>query len=150
MPDSAATPHPPIDLSKLLAECELDGKTERISDSMVRLRWGSAMVIVGIAGAAIVVIAPLFPRLPEGKEEAFCRRLLELGGTMGGIASFAIQADGWVVLHAGRGTRGLDANELAVMIGSVGRFADQYDDELYDAFYKQDGAAEGESAGAPS
>ena len=62
------------------------------------------------------------------KELAFFRKLLEHNAYMGGMASFAIQPDGWVILHAGRALKGMDANEFATMVAGVGRFADQFDD----------------------
>ena len=54
---------------------------------------------------------------------------------MGGMASFAIQPDGWVILHAGRALKGIDAQEFAAMVAGVGRFADQFDDQLIADFY---------------
>jgi hypothetical protein len=54
---------------------------------------------------------------------------------MGGMASFAIQPDGWVVLHSGRALKGLDAHEFAVLVSAVGRFADQFDDQLIGEFF---------------
>ncbi len=43
--------------------------------------------------------------------------------------------DGWVVLHAGRALKGLDPQEFSTLIASVGRFADQFDDQLIAEFY---------------
>jgi hypothetical protein len=123
------------DLHALLAEAGLADKAARIDDRLARLQWGSAFVIVGISGAAIVAIAPLFRALPAENQAAFYRKLLEHNAHMGGMASFAIQPDGWVVLHAGRALKGLDGAELATMIAAVGRFADQYDDQLIAEFY---------------
>ena len=54
---------------------------------------------------------------------------------MGGMASFAIQSDGWVILHAGRALKGMDSSEFATMVSGVGRFADQFDDQLIGEFY---------------
>jgi hypothetical protein len=122
-------------LDSLLTDSGLAEKADRIDDKMYRLQWGSAFVIVGISGTAIVAIAPLFQHLPAGKELAFFRKLLEHNAYMGGMASFAIQPDGWVVLHAGRALKGLDAHEFAVLVSAVGRFADQFDDELIADFY---------------
>ena len=59
---------------------------------------------------------------PTTRREDFYRRLLEANATMGGMAGFALQPDGWVVLHAGRSRKGLDAHELAMLVSSVGRF----------------------------
>jgi hypothetical protein len=123
------------DLHALLAEAGLGDKAARIDDRLARLQWGSAFVVVGISGAAIVAIAPLFRAVPTEHTAAFYRKLLEHNAHMGGMASFAIQPDGWVVLHAGRALKGLDGAELATMIAAVGRFADQYDDQLIAEFY---------------
>jgi hypothetical protein len=122
-------------LDKLLAESGLADKAVRIDDHLVRLQWGSAFVIAGISGSAIVAIAPLFRTIPEAKETAFYRKLLEHNAHMGGMASFAIQPDGWVVLHAGRALKGIDGHELATMIAAVGKFADLYDDQLIAEFF---------------
>ena len=54
---------------------------------------------------------------------------------MGGTAGFAISPEGSIVLQVGRGIKGLDANEFALMLGTVGKFADDYDDTLRDEFY---------------
>ena len=122
-------------LDDLLASGGLAEKAVAIDDNLVRLQWGSAFVIVGISGSAVVAIAPLFRAIPRGKELAFYRKLLEHNAYMGGIASFAIQSDGWVVLHAGRPLRGIDGQEFATLVAGVGRFADQFDDQLIAEFY---------------
>ncbi|MBC7975370.1 MAG: hypothetical protein H7138_10325 [Myxococcales bacterium] len=122
-------------LDDLLASGELAEKAVRIDENLARLQWGSAFVIAGISGSAVVAIAPLFRSVPAGKEQNFYRKLLEHNAFMGGIASFAIQSDGWVVLHAGRALKGIDGHELATMIAGVGRFADQFDDQLIAEFY---------------
>jgi hypothetical protein len=125
------------DLQKLLEEAGLADKVARVHDNLWRMQWGSAFVIVAISGSAIVAVAPLFRAVPAGKEQAFYRKLLEHNGYMGGMASFAIQPDGWVVLHAGRAIKGLDGHELATMVASVGKFADDYDDKLIAEFYTE-------------
>jgi hypothetical protein len=137
-------------LDQLLAESGLADKAVRVDDHLVRLQWGSAFVIAGISGAAVVAVAPLFRRIPAGKEEAFYKKLLEHNAHMGGIASFAIQPDGWVVLHSGRALKGMDGHELATMIAAVGKFADQFDDQLIEEFFA--GKREGleDSDGTPS
>jgi hypothetical protein len=122
-------------LDDLLAGSGLGEKSVRIDDHLVRLQWGSAFVIAGISGSAVVAIAPLFRAVPRGKEQAFYRKLLEHNAYMGGIASFAIQGDGWVVLHAGRAIKGIDPQEFETMVAGVGRFADQFDDQLIAEFY---------------
>ena len=40
------------------------------------------------------------------------------------------------MLQVGRGVKGLDAGEFAIMIGTDGKFADDYDDQLRDEFYR--------------
>jgi Tir chaperone protein (CesT) family len=122
-------------LDDLLASGGLAEKAVAIDDNLVRLQWGSAFVIVGISGSAVVAIAPLFRAVPRGKELLFYRKLLEHNAYMGGIASFAIQSDGWVVLHAGRPLKGIDGQEFATLVAGVGRFADQFDDQLIAEFY---------------
>ena len=122
-------------LEQLLQESGLADKAQSVEQNLVRLQWGSAFVIVGISGSAIVAIAPLFRDLPNDKLTAFYRKLLEHNAYMGGMASFAIQPDGWVILHAGRALKGIDAHEFANMVAGVGRFADQFDDQLIHEFY---------------
>ena len=122
-------------LDDLMAAAELADKAVRIDDNLMRLQWGSAFVIVGISGAAVVAIAPLFRAVPRGKELAFYRKLLEHNAYMGGIASFAVQSDGWVVLHAGRPLKGMDGDEFSTLVAGVGRYADQFDDQLIAEFY---------------
>jgi len=122
-------------LDDLMTSGGLADKAARIDENLARLQWGSAFVIVGISGSAVVAIAPLFRAVPRGKEQAFYRKLLEHNAYMGGMASFAIQPDGWVVLHAGRALRGMDPHEFATLVAGVGRFADQFDDQLIAEFY---------------
>jgi len=123
-------------LKQLLEQSGLAEKAESVGPAMYRLRWGSANVITGIAGGAIVVIAPMFEKLPETNQDAFCRRLLELNNKMGGTASFGITAESSVVLQVGRGLDGLDGQEFKLMLGMVGKFADEFDNQLHDEFYK--------------
>jgi hypothetical protein len=122
-------------LEQLLQESGLAEKAQSVEANLVRLQWGSAFVIVGVSGSAIVAIAPLFKEVPADKVNAFYRKLLEHNAYMGGMASFAIQPDGWVILHSGRALKGIDAHEFANMVAGVGRFADQFDDQLIAEFY---------------
>ena len=132
-------------LDELLASSGLGDKAVRLDDHLVRLQWGSAFVIAGISGSAVVAIAPLFRAIPDGKELEFYKKLLEHNAYMGGMASFALQPDGWVVLHAGRALKGIDGQEFATMVAGVGRFADQFDDQLIAEFF-----ADGKPADTPS
>lgn len=122
-------------LNELIAGAGLADAAEKVGESMYRLQWGSATLITGSVGDGIVVIAPLFDAPPASKVEAFYKRLLEINGEMGGTAAISLQGDGSIVLQVGRGVRGLDAHEFGIMLGTVGRFADEYDDLLRDEFY---------------
>jgi len=122
-------------LEKLLADSGLADKAVKVENNLVRMQWGSAFVIVGVSGSAIVAIAPLFRHVPAGKELPFYKKLLEHNAYMGGMAAFAVQPDGWVVLHAGRALKGIDPFEFATLVSGVGRFADQFDDQLIGEFY---------------
>lgn len=122
-------------LEELLTQAGLREKAEPMDNGLFRMQWGSAFVMVGVAGQAIVAIAPLFRQPPAEKTDVFYKRLLEHNAFMGGMAAFAVQPDGWVVLHAGRSRKGMDAHELAVMVSGVGRFADEFDDKLIAEFY---------------
>jgi hypothetical protein len=122
-------------LEKLLADSGLADKAQQVEQNLVRLQWGSAFVLVGVSGTAIVAIAPLFREPPHDQAATFYKKLLEHNAYMGGMASFAIQPDGWVILHAGRALKGIDSGEFAAMVSGVGRFADQFDDQLIKEFY---------------
>jgi hypothetical protein len=124
-------------LESLLADSGLADKAHEVDKNLVRMQWGSAFVLVGISGSAIVAIAPLFREPPKAKSAAFHKKLLEHNAYMGGMAAFAIQPDGWVILHSGRALKGMDAQEFATMVAGVGRFADQFDDQLIAEFYAE-------------
>ena len=78
---------------------------------------------------------PLFEALPKANAAGFCKKLLRINSELGGTASFALQENGSVVLQVGRMVRGLDADEFGIMLGTVGKFADDYDDLLHKEFY---------------
>jgi hypothetical protein len=124
-------------LESLLADSGLADKAHEVDKNLVRMQWGSAFVLVGISGSAIVAIAPLFREPPKAKSAEFHKKLLEHNAYMGGMAAFAIQPDGWVILHSGRALKGMDAQEFATMVAGVGRFADQFDDQLIAEFYAE-------------
>lgn len=129
-------------IESLLTEAGLRDKAEPHGEGLFRMQWGSAIVMVGAAGSAVVAIAPLFKAPPADRREAFFHKLLEHNAFMGGMAAFAIQPDGWVVLHAGRSRKGLDAHELATLVSGVGRFADEFDDQLIAEFFAPPRAAD--------
>src|SRR3954469_2801579 len=107
-------------LESLLKDSGLAEKAQTIEANLVRLQWGSAFVIVGVSGSAIVAIAPMFREVPRDKVTDFYKKLLEHNAYMGGMASFAIQTDGWVILHSGRALKGIDSTEFANMVAGVG------------------------------
>lgn len=122
-------------LGQLLADTGLGDAAEAVGDGLYRIKWGSATLVAGVFGDGVAVIAPLFDAPPARDREEFFRRLLEINGELGGTAAFAVQPDGAVVLQVGRGIAGLDAQELGLMIGTVGKFADDWDDRLREEFY---------------
>ena len=138
---------PNVNLKTLLEESGLLEEAQEIDESMYNLQVGSAVVVVGIKGRALVIISPMFKTLPEGREAEFCFRLLQLNSALGGIANFAIQPDGWVVMHGGRDVKGMDADEFGTLVGAVSQAADHFDNLLLDEFYStasdDDSGAEG-------
>lgn len=143
---------PAANLKTLLEECGLLSQAKQIDEALFELQWGSALVVVGIQGRALVIISPMFKSLPEGKEAPFCRRLLELNSALGGVASFAIQPDGWVVLHGGRDVKGMDSEEFLLLLTTIAQQADHYDNLLLDEFYASprsgdQGAEDAEASG---
>jgi hypothetical protein len=126
----------PSDLiSRLLADAGLADAVERVGDGMFRLKWGSATIICVASGDGVVAVAPIFEKPPEKNQLAFFRRLLELNAEIGGTAAFSVHKNGTVALQCGRTLQGLDAHELKIMLATVGKFADDYDDKLRDEFY---------------
>jgi len=123
-------------LKSSLAACGLLDGADEVGDGMYRMTWGSATVVCVVRGTAVVAIAPMFETLPKKNVGDFCQRILKLNAEMGGTAAFAIQADGTVVLQSGRGVAGLDPSELKLLLNTVGKFADDYDDALDKEFYQ--------------
>lgn len=141
-------------LASLLPDASFFSATEVVADNAIRVTFGSAMVLVGTQGTAIIAVAPMFRRLPTGNQAEFCAALLGYNSEMGGVAAFAIQKDGWVVLHAARPLSGIDRNEFAMLVTAVGRLADHYDDVLDQAYYggkgrRAEGASNAPGAEAP-
>lgn len=128
---------PKKDLTSILKSCGLLDSAEKVGDDMYRMSWGSATVVCVARASAIVAIAPMFDSLPKAsKLDGFYKKLLTLNAEMGGTASFAIQDDNSVVLQCGRGMEGLDPEELKLLLNTVGKFADDYDDILDEEYYK--------------
>lgn len=119
-----------------LEASDLLSAAEEVGNGMFRLSWGSATVVCAARGSAVVAIAPMFEALPQTKTNEFCQRILKLNAEMGGTAAFALQTDGSVVLQCGRGIQGMDPEELKLLLNTVGKFADDYDDVLDKEFYQ--------------
>ena len=122
-------------LASLLRGASFADTADVIGPTMLRVQFGSAFVLVGTAGTALIVVAPMFRVAPKEKLSEFWHKLLLLNAEMGGVAAFAVQADGWIVLHTGRPLRGIDAGEFSALVTAVGRFADDFDDKLDIEFY---------------
>lgn len=125
---------PTVNLKTLLEQADLLDKAVQLEESLYQLQAGSAMVVVGIKGRALVIISPMFKSPPERKE-AFYERLLQLNSTLGGVANFAIQPDGWIVMNGGRDVQGMDADEFGTLVRGVAGAADHFDNLLLDEFY---------------
>jgi len=134
-------------LDELLEGSGLADMAVRIDDHLVRLQWGSAFVIAASPDRRSSRSLRCSARC-TGKELPFFQKLLEHNAYMGGMAAFALQPDGWIVLHAGRALKGIDATEFATLVAGVGRFADQFDDMLVAEFYADNKAAVATQAGA--
>ena len=119
-----------------LKACGLWDASEEVGEGMYKMAWGSATVVCVARGSAVVAMAPMFEALPKKNVGGFCQRILELNAEMGGTAAFAIHTDGAVVLQSGRGVAGLDPDELKLLLNTVGKFADDYDDILDKDFYQ--------------
>ena len=123
-------------VAKLLAESGLAEAAEKVGEGMYRLKWGSATIICVVSGDGIVAVAPIFEKSPEKNQPAFYKRLLEINADIGGTAAFALHKNGTVALQVGCTLQGLDAHEFKLMLATVGKFADDYDDKLHAEFYK--------------
>jgi len=122
-------------LESLLSENGLTASAKKVGDAMVRFKFGSATVVAAISGDSLVITAPIFKALPSARADEFCRHLLGLNARMAGLASFGLGSDGSVSLMAGRSTDGLDAREFKLVLSTVGKFADAFDDLLHDEYY---------------
>lgn len=123
-------------LKSTLKACGLLDAAEEVGEGMYRMAWGSATVVCVTRGTAVVAMAPMFEALPKKDVGGFCQKILKLNAEMGGTAAFAIHADGSVVLQSGRGVAGLDPDELKLLLNTVGKFADDYDDILDKDYYQ--------------
>lgn len=95
-------------------------------------RKGSASIAVNVLEehGVLLLLAPMMA-VPKTGREAFYRRLLELSFLTTADASFAIDAaKDEVFVRALRRLSGLDYEEFEVLLETVGRVADEWDDVL--------------------
>src|SRR5687768_18159052 len=95
-------------------------------------RQGSASIAVNVLDdhGVLLLLSPIMPVPKEGRE-AFYRRLLELSFLSTADAAFAIDAAKDIVfVRALRRLSGLEFEEFDVLLGAVGRVADEWDDVL--------------------
>lgn len=95
-------------------------------------RKGSANIAVNVLDehGVLLLLAPVMS-VPKTGREAFYRRLLELSFLTTADASFAIDAaKDEVFVRALRRLSGLDYEEFEVLLETVGRVADEWDDVL--------------------
>lgn len=95
-------------------------------------REGSAQVAINVLDDhGVLLLLARVMSVPKTGREALYRRLLELSFLETGDASFAIDAArDEVYVRAVRPLSGLDYEELERLLGTVGRTADAWDDNL--------------------
>ena len=107
-------------------------------DGYTQIKRGSATVGINVLEdrGVLMFLSPMM-RVPDGKREELYRYLLEKNFLATSDGAFAIDKDTETVyLRALRGLEGLDFEEFTDMIDTLGRGADQYDDELKALFEK--------------
>lgn len=95
-------------------------------------RQGSANIAVNVLDehGVLLLLAPVMA-VPKAGREAFYRRLLELSFLSTADAAFAIDAaKDLVFVRALRRLSGLEFEEFDVLLGVVGKVADEWDDVL--------------------
>jgi len=99
-------------------------------------KQGSASIAVNVLDehGVLLLLAPVMS-VPKTGREAFYRRLLELSFLSTADAAFAIDAaKDLVFVRALRRLSGLEFEEFDVLLGAVGRVADEWDDVLKQEF----------------
>jgi hypothetical protein len=128
-------------IESVIQELGLDPDRSRLeSEEPGRLAWGlrrgSAAVFVFLQGGPesnyLQVVSPVM-KIPEQNILPLYRRLLELNASGLHAAAFGVKGED-VVLTIDRTTTDIDRSEVANMIHLIGRYADQYDDELVAEF----------------
>ena len=98
----------------------------------VEVRSGSAMVRLSVMEdvGVLILLAPIMP-VPKTNREALYRRLLEMSFLTTSDAAFAIDSQKEEILvRALRRLSGLDYEEFEDLLDTVGKVADEWDDEL--------------------
>jgi hypothetical protein len=93
---------------------------------------GSATVRIHVLEehGVLLLLAPIM-KVPEGNNEAFFRRLLELSFLATSDAAFAIdRSSDTVYLRSLRALEGLDYEELEDLVHTIASVADEWDDKL--------------------
>ena len=106
------------------------------ADGYTQIKRGSATVGINVLEdrGVLMFLSPMM-RVPEGRREELYRYLLEKNFLATSDGAFAIDKDTETVyLRALRGLDGLDYEEFTDLIDTLGRVADQYDDELQSRF----------------
>ena len=107
-------------------------------DGYTQIKRGSATVGINVLEdrGVLMFLSPMMP-VPAGKREELYRYLLEKNFLATSDGAFAIDKDtDTVYLRSLRGLEGLDYEEFTDLIDTLGRVADQYDDELASLFGK--------------
>lgn len=129
-------------VEKTICDLGVDPQATRVdTDSHVAyaLRRGSARVLIAVhaadaelEGGRLRVVAPVVKSTGEHTPELY-RWLLEANASVLVGAAFALSGDEIVVV-AERPVRDLTQWEIDYTVRTIGRLADQYDDELAKAF----------------
>jgi hypothetical protein len=101
-------------------------------EGYAQLRRGSATIGINVLEerGVLVFLSPML-KVPAERREELYRFLLERNFLATSDAAFAIdEKKDMIFLRAMRGLEGLDFEEFSNLIDTIGRVADQYDDDL--------------------
>jgi Tir chaperone protein (CesT) family len=107
-------------------------------DGYTQIKRGSATVGINVLEdrGVLMFLSPMM-QVPAGKREELYRYLLEKNFLATSDGAFSIDKDtDMVYLRSLRGLEGLEYQEFTDLIDTLGRVADQYDDELASLFGK--------------
>jgi len=89
------------------------------------------------AAEPFVHVKFMIMKVPASGEAAFLRRLLELNHDLGNFAGFSVDTHDRVWLGAGRFAADLEPAELSELISQTARLSDRFDDQLLEAFGRE-------------